>query len=262
MNDFICDNFISDMKQSGFDSETYQALLCGSSLSECNPRDTDIFIYTTDNEETFCNRLTAYLSHTDGNVKCFWLDSLEFYSVKYVSSGISYSLHIVSKDRLYNIIQKAGQTETYTDISVFDVKLYSQTAYRKWILETRHLIGNTSIKEELTDELSKKEIPVNTAKKVLVSRINNNVNYFNEKASDDIVLCNVIAGQIVNNLINYLYLINGCYYGTVKYIKNDLEHFTKEPELSGLAIDIIKSVNAKEIYEISVLINKIPSLIR
>lgn len=261
MNNFICKNFINDMKHSGFDPNTFLALLCGSSLFECNPRDTDTFIYTIDNEKKFCHMLTDYLSYIHENIKCFYLDSLEFYSVKYISADICYSLHIVSKDKLYNVIQKAESVETYTDINIFDVKLYSQTVYRKWLLETEYLIGNISIKEYLEDELLKKEIPVNAAKKRLISRIKNNINYFNEKVVDSVVLCNIIAGQIVNNLINYLYLINKQYYGTLKYIKNDLEHFKQGSELSKLTIDIIKSINIMEIQEISVMVNKIMSLI-
>ncbi|MDE6424714.1 MAG: hypothetical protein K2K89_01040, partial [Ruminococcus sp.] len=236
MNDFICSNFIMDIENSAFDSESYLALLCGSSLIESNPRDTDIFIYTTEDEQFFCKKLVDYLSHIDKTVKYCYLNSLEFHSVKYVSAGISYSLHVVSKNRLYNIIQKASLVETYTDINVFDVKLYSQTAYRKWIIETKYLIGNVSIKEELIAELLKKEIPVDSAQNELIVRLKNNINYFNEKVTDDIVLCNLIVGQIINNLINYLYLVNGVYYGTLKYIKSDMRNFMYKKELSELTI--------------------------
>lgn len=257
MNDFICNNFIRDIENSAFDSESYLALLCGSSLIECNPRDTDIFIYTTENELDFCEKLVNYLSHIDEKIKYCYLNALEFYSVKYTSAGISYSLHIVSKNRLYDIIQKASLIETYTDINVFDVKLYNQTVYRKWIIETRYLIGNISIKEELTAELLRKEIPFNSAKNELIARLKNNINYFNEKVTDDIVLCYLIVGQIINNLINYLYLLNGIYYGTLKYIKSDLESFMCEKELSKLTLCIIKSINVKKIKDVSALINKI-----
>lgn len=263
MNDFICKNFINDMNNSEFDPNTYIALLCGSSLFECDPRDTDIFIYTLGDEKSFCSKLTVYLSQIDKNVRFSYLDSLEFYSVKYISSGIPYSLHIVSKRKLYDRIQKADCVETYTDINIFDVKLYSQTVYRKWIIETRYLIGNRKIKNDIKQELIKKKIPENIAREKLICRIKNNINYFNEKVSgeDDIVLCNFIVGQIVNNLINYLYLVNGCYYGTLKYIKTDLEHFEKDAELSKLTINIIKSINIKDVSEISILINKIISFV-
>ena len=223
----ICENFIHDMQKSRFSPETYLAMLCGSSLSEANPRDTDIFIYTLDDDAIFFRELTAYLSTIDSRVKSVYLRSLEFYSVKYESSGICYSLHIVSQARLFEIVRKAGYVETYTDISVFDVKLYSQTVYRKWILETRYLIGNPAILETVRETLLQMPVPRKRAEDELISRIRNNIGYFNEKVTDDAVLCNLITGQIINNLINYLYLVNECYYGTLKYIRGDLEHFRK-----------------------------------
>jgi len=118
--------------------------------------------------------------------------------------------------------------ETYTDINVFDVRLYYQTVYRKWILETEYLIGDTSLKKALIHELAKQKKPTEFARQELVIRLKNNIAYFQEKVTDDRVICNVVLGQIFNNLVNYCYLLNDAYYGTVKYIKRDLEGFKNE----------------------------------
>ena len=52
--------FFEDMKNFQNQNE-YVAMLCGSSLCEPNPNDTDIFIYSLEDEEVFANRLYLFL---------------------------------------------------------------------------------------------------------------------------------------------------------------------------------------------------------
>lgn len=246
----ICNNFIKDIEKMHFCCEDYLALLCGSSLMEEKPRDIDIFIYVKKEEDIFIQELFYELLRIDTKVEFAYVDTLKFFSIKYNSVGVYYSIHVVSMEKLFSLVQNASLVETYVDINVFDVKLYSQTVYRKWIMETEYLIGNIYLKEALIYELKKKEKPIQFAKQKLVTRIRNNIAYFQEKVMDDIMICNIIAGQIFNNLVNYCYLINNVYYGTVKYIKKDLQNFKIEPALCKLTINIMESLNIKSINEI------------
>lgn len=247
----ICRNFVYDIGNTCFTPHDYLALLCGSSLVEDDPRDTDIFIYSKKDEGVFSQKLFYEFSRIDMRIKLTYLDALRFYSLKYNSDGIQYSIHIVSMETLFSLVKKASLVETYTDINVFDVKLYYQTVYRKWIQETEYLIGDVSLKEALIHELAEQAKPTKLAKQALVLRLKNNIAYFQEKVTDDKVICNVVLGQIFNNLINYCYLVNDTYYGTVKYIKGDLEGFKNESALCHLAIGLLESCNIKSIEEIS-----------
>lgn len=250
----ICDNFIYDMKKAGeknpcFLPENYLALLCGSSLTEENPRDVDIFIYAGGDEKCFSETLLCELRSADREARLMYLPAFRFYSLKYNSAGYCYSIHIVSVEKMVSFVREASFPETYTDINVFDVKLYRQTVYRKWIMETEYLIGNPSLRENLIQELAKQKKPLESARQELAARLKNNIGYFQEKAANDRIACNIIAGQIFNNLINYCYLINHAYYGTVKYIKKDLEGFQTEQELCHLTVDILESLNLSSFDE-------------
>jgi len=248
------------MENTNLRPDDYLALMCGSSLTEDHPRDVDIFIYTNKDESIFSRKLLDDLFHVGIRANLTYLDTLQFHSLKYHSTGICYSAHIVSMQKLLSLVSKASLTETYTDVDVFCVRLYNQTVYRKWILDTEYLIGETSFKETLLHELAKQEKPFACAKRELVSRLKNNIDYFREKVTDDTddrVTCNVLSGQIFNNLINYCYLLNNVYYGTVKYIKKDLESFQVKPALCRLTIDLAESLNIKSIQEISCKINRI-----
>lgn len=258
----ICSNFIRDMENMCSSFHEYIALLCGSSLIEEDPRDTDIFIYTKEEEGVFSQKLFRKFLCIDKTAKLTYLNALRFYSLKYNSDGICYSIHIVSMETLFSFIEKASLVETYTDINVFDVKLYYQTVYRKWIFETEYLIGDISLKQALLYELAKQKKPAESAKQELVARMKNNIAYFQEKVTEERVICNIVLGQIFNNLVNYCYLLNDVYYGTVKYIKRDLEGFKNESALCHLAIDLMESCNVNSIQEISRKVNCILSYIQ
>ena len=253
----ICNNFVHDMQNTCFQLNDYLALLCGSSIVEDDPRDTDIFIYTKEDERVFSQKLLYEFSRIDAEAKFAYLGALRFYSLKYNSNGIHYSIHIVSLKTLFSFVEKASLVETYTNINVFDVRLYHQTVYRKWILETEYLIGDISMREVLLYKLARQKKPTEYARQELVIRLKNNIVYFHEKVTSDRVTCNIVLGQIFNNLINYCYLLNDVYYGTVKYIKRDLEGFRNELDLCRLAIDLIESCNIKSIQEISCEVSQI-----
>lgn len=256
-----CNDLISNLRHMELNPDEYTAVLCGSALVESNPRDIDIFIYTKWDEREFSEKLYRYLLLIYSSAKTNYIAPLQFYSVKYVSSEVNYSIHIVSMKKLLSIIDQASLVDTYTNINVFDVKLYNQTVYRKWIMETEYLTGNGTLKEYLLNELVKRERPTALAKQILSKQIKNNIAYFHEKIGTDRVFCNIILCQIINNLINYCYLANEKYYGTVKYIRSDLIGFDQAVFLCRLTIELIEKINIKKIYEFSEIIDQIPDIL-
>ena len=259
MNDKIgkFDEFINDMKKSICNQSDYLVLLCGSSLTELNPRDIDIIIYIKEDEETFSNNLLSSIILFDSEAKLTYIDTLQLYSLKYTSGDADYSLHIVSWDKVNSYIAQASQVETYTDINIFSFSLYYQIVYRKWIMETEYLTGNEMLKVELVNSLNSKVIPCEAAIKRLTQRIKNDVNYFIEKVSESDAVCNIILCQIINQLVNYSYLVNGVYYGAVKYIKSDMEKFTKATEISELSLVLLEKVNLINLEQYKIILAKI-----
>lgn len=250
--------FVQDIQSSGIDPDSYLALACGSSLTEEKARDTDIFIYSSGSERSFSEELFKFLSIKDQKSYLRYLKDLNFYSIKYVSGNQPYSIHIASKQTILSYIDMSSHVETYTDINIFEVRLNPQTVYRKWIMDTLPLCGDISLKELFVKRLRDMQsfVPYEEARKELVSRIRNNVKYFYEKADSSELTCNVLLCQIVNHLINYCYLVNNQYYGTVKYIKDDLSGFEIKPELARAAIEIMESLNKKDISFFYFLLDK------
>ena len=255
--------FVKDIMSSGIDPSSYLALACGSSLTEQKPRDTDVFIYSAGPEKLFSENLLKKLSAKDTKACLKYYKHFCFYSLKYVSGKQPYSIHIASKEKILSYIDMAAHTETYTDINIFEVELQPQTVYRKWIMETAALHGNVSIKDYFIKKINEAQnsAPYSEAEKELVSRIKNNINYFYEKVSSPGLACNVLLCQIANSLINYCYLVNRSYYGTVKYIKDDLSYFSKEPELADIAIKMLEFLNSGDMKFFSSLLNRTKDII-
>lgn len=250
-------NFINDMRKCIRNQSDYLVLLCGSSLTELNPRDIDIIIYTKEDEGIFSKNLLSSITLIDPLAKFTYIDVLQLYSLKYLSSSVSYSLHIVSWDKVHSYIDQASQVGTYTDINIFAFNLYYQTVYRKWIMETEYLIGNEMLKVELVNNLNSKVIPYEAAIKRLIQRIKNNVNYFIEKVSESDAVCNIILCQIINQLVNYSYLVNGVYYGTIKYIKNDMKKFTNATDISELSLVLLEKMNLITLEQCKTILTEI-----
>lgn len=250
-------NFVNDMRKSICDRSDYLVLLCGSSLTELNPRDIDIMIYTKEDEEIFSNNLLRSIILIDPEAEFTYIDALQIYSLKYISNDTIYSLHIVSWDKVNSFVAQASQVETYTDVNIFAFELYYQTIYRKWIIETEYLTGNEMLKTELVNNLNSKVIPYDAAVKRLTKRIKNDVNYFIEKVSDPDAICNIILCQIINQLVNYSYLVNGIFYGTVKYIKDDMKKFKKATEISKLSLVLLEKMNLINLEQCKMILTDI-----
>lgn len=259
MNDKIrkFNKLINDMKKSICNQSDYLVLLCGSSLTELNPRDIDIIIYTREDEEIFSDDLLSNIILIDPEAELAYIDTLQMYSLKYTSGDASYSLHIVSWDKVNSFVARASQVETYTDFNIFAFSLNYQIIYRKWIIETEYLTGNEMLKVELVNNLNSKVIPYETAIKRLTQRIKNDVNYFTEKVSEADAVCNIILCQIINQLVNYSYLVNGVYYGAVKYIKNDMKKFAKATEISELSLVLLEKMNLINLEQCKIILTEI-----
>ena len=246
----VCRPFLKDMIDFKCDQNDFVCMLCGSSLIEDNPRDTDIFIYTKSDPEMFAKAILSHFKTIDGNAFYYYCEFLSFYSVKYKSSAINYSIHIVAIQQLNECINRIADTNIFTDVNIYEVKLNMQTVYRKWILETEYLFGNEKLRESIINnlEMSKKKIPYTLVIDILKKRIINNIKYFFEKAQKlnvgifgEIVVC-----QIINNLICLCYLVNAKFYGTVKYIEQDLQGFESNIVFSQSCLKLLKCLNISD----------------
>lgn len=263
MNDKITafKNFMEDRGNSIGSPSGYLVLLCGSVLAEPNPRDIDMIIYTKEDAEIFSNKLLRSIILMDSEAELTYLDTLQLYSLKYILGGAHYSLHIVSWDTVNSFIAEASQVETYTDINIFAFGLCYQIVYRKWIMETEYLTGNELLKVELVNHLNSKVIPYEAAAKRLTQRIKNNVHYFIEKVSETGAVCNIILCQIISQLVNYSYLVNGVYYGAVKYIKSDMKKFTRATEVAELSLVLLEKMNLMTLEQCKAVLTRILSAI-
>lgn len=263
MNDKIREfkNFINDTGKSISSQSDYLVLLCGSVLTERNPRDIDMIIYTKEDAEIFSNKLLCNIRSLDPKAELIYITTLQMYSLKCISGSVRFSLHIVSWNKVNSFIDQASQVETYTDINIFAFDLYYQIVYRKWIMETEYLTGNEMLKAELVNNLNSKVIPYEAAVKRLTQRIKNNVNYFVQKVSKTDAVCNIILCQIINQLVNYSYLVNGVYYGAVKYIKSDMKKFTKATEVSELSLVLLEKMNLMDLEQCKIILTRVLSAI-
>ena len=188
-----------------------------------------------------------------------YLENLKFYSVKYKSINYNYSLHIVSIKTLEEMIDKASHISTYTDINIFEVKLYMQTVYRKWVCETEFICGNECMLTNIKSLLSKNEYDVNSNEviSILKKQINNNVSYYKEKYTHDKITANIIILQIINNLINFCYFVNKVYFGTVIYIQSDFISFKNQTKISEIALDLFQAINIKSEENFIVMLDRL-----
>jgi len=242
----VCKSFLQDISNFKYDANQYVCLLCGSALQEENPRDTDILIYAQVELRNFSRQLLRYLQSIDPTARLAYYKELKLFSIKYQS----YSVHIVSSEALHAYIDTISNIKNFVDVNIFDVKLYKQTVYRKWIEDTEYLYGNINIRKHILQKLctAQKQIPYQKAIQVLREKLKNNISYFYEKTDNtrvgiagEIIIC-----QIINNLVCLSYLMNHKFYGTVKYIEQDLMGFRGHDIFSGNCLDLLRGINRKD----------------
>lgn len=236
-----------------------QFLQCGSSIQNPMARDIDIMVYVSGNLYDFFD--SFLMRYKDRYIiKKSFADIWKMYSLKVKENNEVISFHIVSVEDLRKYVERACEPEIYTDINLFSLSMKLPTVYRKWIIDTNHLYGNRSMKEELLSMLNQQRMPVVAIQELLRKRIINSVNYYFEK-SDSALFSGIIISQIFNDCVLYCYAENGLYYGTLKYLESDLKSFTKGTELAEESISLYKAINREDTKSISVRLRKMQKLL-
>lgn len=157
-----------------------QFLQCGSSIKDSSARDIDIMVYTCDD---LLNYFTKLLEQVDDKniIKKSYIDIWNMYSLKIIENNEIISFHIVSFEDLKGYVKRADEIEIYANINLFELSLNLPTVYRKWINETRHILGNSGLKEQLEIMLQQYKMPVIAIQDLLRKRIINSINYYFEK---------------------------------------------------------------------------------
>lgn len=221
-----------------------QFLQCGSSIKDSSARDIDIMVYT-------CDDLTTYFIMLLGKVedkhiiKKSYIDIWNMYSLKIIEDNKIISFHVVSFEDLKKYVNRADEIEIYTNINLFELSLNLPTVYRKWINDTRHICGNSSLKTQLMIMLQQYEMPVIAIQDYLKKRIINSINYYFEKEGSDL-FSGIVIAQIFNDIVLYCYAENNKFYGTLKYVENDLKSFRNCVQLSKQGLELFKSINRIE----------------
>lgn len=242
-------------------TDSVQFLQCGSSIYERSARDFDIIVYTS------CDLKDCYIELLEmlcekGIFKEKFIENWNMYTFKIKEKNEIISFHIVSFEKLKGYVCKANKIETYTQINLFDLSLKLPTVYRKWILDTRPIWGNQNLKKELTKLLNYYEMPSKQIQSVLKNRINNSIDYFFEKRDSEL-FSGIVIGQIFNDLVLYCYAGNNKYYGTLKYIEDDLQTFENCKRLSSEGIMLFKEINTgmekdiiKRLYKVKKILDE------
>lgn len=157
-----------------------QFLQCGSSIRNSSARDIDIMVYTCDD---LPNYFTKLLERIDDKciIKKSYIDIWNMYSFKIMENNEIISFHVVSFEDLKRYVNRAGEIDVYANINLFELSLNLPTVYRKWINDTRHLLGKRDLKAQLEILLHQYEMPVLAIQDLLRKRINNSINYYFEK---------------------------------------------------------------------------------
>ncbi len=221
-----------------------QFLQCGSSIKDSSARDIDIMVYTCDD---LLNYFTKLLEQVDDKniIKKSYIDIWNMYSLKIIENNEIISFHIVSFEDLKGYVKRADEIEIYANINLFELSLNLPTVYRKWINETRHILGNSGLKEQLEIMLQQYKMPVIAIQDLLRKRIINSINYYFEKKGSDL-FSGIVIAQIFNDIVLYCYAGNNKFYGTLKYIENDLKSFKNCVQLSKKGVELFKAINRTE----------------
>ena len=154
-----------------------QFLQCGSSLKDSSARDIDIMVYTCDDLLAYFTKLLEKIEDKH-IIKKGYIDIWNMYSLKIIEDNEIISFHIVSFEDLKKYVKRADEIEIYANINLFELSLNLPTVYRKWINDTRHLCGNSSLKAQLEIMLQQYEMPVIAIQALLRKRIINSINYY------------------------------------------------------------------------------------
>lgn len=236
-----------------------QFLQCGSSINHSAARDIDIIVYVSCDLVSFFEDFTSHFAEKN-ILRKGYIDVWRMYSFKINENGEVISFHFVSFEDLKDYVEKAGEPETYAKINLFSLSMKFPSVYRKWIIDTRHLCGDSLLKEELLTMLRRQIMPSGAIQNSLRGRILNSINYYYEK-SDSELFSGVVLCQIFNDIVLYCYAGNGVYYGTLKYLEEDLKSFSQCTELSEAATKLYQTINRKDRKKQEIVLRQIQELL-
>lgn len=236
-----------------------QFLQCGSSLKDSSARDIDIMVYTCDDLLAYFTKLLEKIEDKH-IIKKGYIDIWNMYSLKIIEDNEIISFHIVSFEDLKKYVKRADEIEIYANINLFELSLNLPTVYRKWINDTRHLCGNSSLKAQLEIMLQQYEMPVIAIQALLRKRIINSINYYFEKEGSDL-FSGIVIAQIFNDIVLYCYAGNNKFYGTLKYIESDLKSFKNCVQLSNQSVELFRSINRTEENDIKKRLHSIKEML-
>ena len=215
----------------------FSCLLCGGAVTEEHPRDIDLIIYVeTDDLKKSVEEIVKSFRSFGVKIRESYIKKLNLYSIKIDKDNLS--LHIVSYDDLLEYTSHAAEPETYTDIDILAFTLNYATVYRTWIEDTKFLFGQKEMLINLRENLNDK-IPVSQLYKIFSEKIKSTLIYYQEKKSTKLISQGLLILKLFRELLLYCYSMNRQFYGTIKYIDSDLEHFTNVNDMC---------VNCKEIF--------------
>jgi len=206
-------------------------------------RDVDIFIDVTGNPENFCSGLSAKMvGKSFGTYR--YIEELQIWTFRKVRRDVCFSFHIVDALTIETIISCHNNPTIY-DLSLSSFKLNYPTVYRTWIMEALCIGGNEELLKRFKLCLKDKHIPIEAAtrlkKKTLQSLL-----YFKELNNESVLGRDIIKNQIMEKLISLCYIENNAYYGTLKYLDDDLKKFTHSREMVSLCNELRMSHQNEE----------------
>lgn len=236
-----------------------QFLQCGSSIHHSAARDIDIIAYVSCDLASFFEAFTTQFAEKN-ILRKRYIDVWRMYSFKISENSEVISFHFVSFGDLKGYVEKAGEPETYTEINLFSLSMKLPSVYRKWIIDTRHLCGDSLLKEELLTSLRQQSMPSGAIQDMLKGRILNSIQYYYEK-SDSELFSGVVLCQIFNDIVLYCYAGNEAYFGTLKYLEEDIKSFSRCAELSETGIKLYQTINRQDRKKQEILLRQAQELL-
>lgn len=252
-------NIISFISSLGIVKQRTVVLACGSALIKENPVDVDFIVYTQ-NKEKFLSKFKGILQRKNIETRHVFIEKLNVHSLKFQYRTQTLSFLIVDFKSIKSYIRRADDPNVYADINIFDFELCYPLIYRKWVQETKFLLGNMDTYNLLTQCVANIKIP-QQAMDICRAKILNTSKYLRRKEKTSLLAKNIVQNELANNLIVYLYVLNNKFIGTVPYIERDLLEFEKGKQLAKIAIQLIQNCGEIQTEKILELVEEYNGII-
>lgn len=210
-------------------AKKFSCLLCGGAIAEKCPRDVDLIIYVeTEDLKKSVDEIAHSFTSCGVMNRNIYIKELNMHSIKTDKGNLS--LHVVSYNDVLEYVSHVTDPETYTNIDILSFTLNYTTVYRTWIKDTVFLCGERDMAEDLRERISDK-IPIDLLHKIFFEKISGMLNYYQEKNFANPISQGILILKLFRELLLYCYAMNKQFYGTAKYIDNDLAYFTEVEDM-------------------------------